>query len=231
MVDNEAPLRRSRLVRDSVGDGAALRVQVVLAVGHDFVRSAVSALLAGSAAVELVGEASDAVGALGLLGHGRVDVLVLDRQLPDGASPGSIRRLRAEAPATSVLVVAMADDTSYASEAIGAGASGYVLKDTADAELVDAVVAAARGECYVSPRVAERLRAQGRADPRELGESDRAVLRLLARGYSEDAVGRELELSVAAVEACRAEIHRTLGLASRAELARYALRHGLLGRG
>lgn len=203
-------------------------VRVGLAVGHDFMRSAVAIVLAQSAVLELVGETSDAAGALDLVACGNLDVLVLDRTLPDAAVPASIRRLLLAAPGTRIVVVAMADDPRFASEAIGAGASGYVLKDAADAEIVDAVRAAAQGNSFVSARLAERMHAQVRADPRPLSESQIALLRLAARGHGERDIGRELGLSDEAVEACRAAIFRRLGLASRAELARYALRHGLL---
>ena len=209
------------------GDAAGRSVRVVLAVAHGFLRSAIDALLAGSGVVELVGQASDAAGALELLGRGDVDVVVLDRHLPDGASPESVRTLRNASPGTSIVVAAMALDGTFASEAIGAGASGYVLKDMADTELVDAILAVARGESCVSLRIAEMLRAQARADPRELGAAQIAVLRMLALGHSDAEIAVKLELSDLAVEACRADIHRRLGIASRSELSRYALRHGL----
>jgi DNA-binding NarL/FixJ family response regulator len=122
----------------------------------------------------------------------------------------------------------MAVDGGFASEAIGAGAAGYVLKDMADAELVDAILAAVRGESYVSALVAARLQAQARADPRELGAVETDVLRLIALGRRDPEIGLELGLGELALEACRADIHRRLGIASRSELSRYALRHGLL---
>jgi two-component system, NarL family, response regulator NreC len=209
-----------------VGGGGAIRVRAVLAVRHDRLRSALGVVLAGSSAVDLVGEADDAVGGIELVRRGPADVLVLDRRLPDCSSPESVRRTRHEAPGTSIVVVAMADNIGFAIEAIGAGASGYVLKDAADAELVDAILAAGRGECYVSRRVAERMRPD--ADRRELSESQLALLRLVARGHVDGEVGRELGLSDASAEACRADIYRLLGFASRAGFARYALRHGLL---
>lgn len=230
MAANDSFSRRSALVGARVGEGddAGSCARVVLAVSHDFMRFAVGALLVGSGVVELVGKSSDAAGALELLVRTDVDVVVLDRHLPDGGSPESIRAIRRASPGTSVVVAGMALDGGYASEAIGAGASGYVLKDMADTELVDAILAAARGECYVSPVVAARLQAQMCADPRELGASQTAVLRLIALGRRDPEIGLQLGLSELAIEACRADIHRRLGIASRSELSRYALRHGLL---
>ncbi len=125
----------------------------------------------------------------------------------------------------------MSDDSGSACAAISAGASAYVLVDTAEMDLVEAVLAAARGGCYVSPGLADRLRAQMRAEPRELSELHTAAVRVLARGHTDGRVVEELGISAATLEACRGEIYRRLGMASRGELARYALRHGLLGPG
>ena len=164
-------------------------VRVGLAVGHDFMRSAVGVVLAQSAVLELVGECSDAASALDLVACGNLDVLVLDRTLPDAAVPASIRRILLAAPGTRIVVVAMADDPRFASEAIGAGASGYVLKDAIDAELVDAVRAAAQGNSFISSRLAERMHARVRADPRPLSEPQIAMLRLVARGHGSETSG------------------------------------------
>ncbi len=125
----------------------------------------------------------------------------------------------------------MAIDSRVASEAIGAGAGGYVLKDTADCDLVGAVLDAADGHCYVSPVVTERIKAATRTEPPELSSTQIAVLRLLALGHADEEIVRELRLTDAGLEGCRAEIYRQLGLASRAELALHALRHGLLSGG
>ena len=214
----------------NAGTGRSSQVGVVLAVRHEFVRRATSALLQHSEVVHLISQTDQAATAASLLAQGTVDVLVLDRQLPDGVCPASVRRMRLVAPDTGIVVVAMADDTRLVSGAIGAGASGYVLKDTADTELVEAILAVANGESYVSPRLNERLSAQARIDPRALTESHLAVLSRLASGQDDAQVARDLGLSRAEVEGCRVDIHRNLRIASRAELAQYALRHGLLGR-
>jgi DNA-binding NarL/FixJ family response regulator len=100
-----------------------------------------------------------------------------------------------------------------------------VLLDTAEVDLVEAVLTVARGDCYLSPPLAGQMRPH----PRELSAWHTAVLCLLARDYPDARVARELNLSMAALESCRGEIYRRLGMVSPAELARYALRHGLLG--
>jgi len=222
-----APLRLSAaLGRPGAGDSP--RVRVSLAVSHAFLRRATSLLLAGSTGLELVGETSSLSGAVEILARVVVDVLVLDRRLPDGSCPESIRQIRRIAPGASIVVVAMASDSRVASEAIGAGASGYVLKDTADDDLAGAVLGAANGRSYVSRVVTERIKAAAREGQPELSSMQIAVLCLLARGCSDDEIMRELRLSDAALDGCRAGIYRQLRLASRAELAQHALRYGLL---
>ncbi len=186
------------------------------------------AILADSGVVESVGQTRDEAELPALLNRRGADVVVLDRRLRDGASLESITRVRIAAPRTGIVVVGMADSIQLASDAIGAGALGYVLKDAADTDLIDAIVAAARDECYVSSGIAQGIQAAGREGPALLGDSQIAVLKLLARGHAEHAVARELELPDAIVRACRAEIYRRLGIASRAELVRYAMRNGVL---
>ena len=234
MDGNHVAPVRLRAVPDRLspsGAGDCPGVRVGLAVSHDFVRRATSVLLAGSTGLELVGETSSVAGALEMFARDHVDVLVLDRRLPDGSSPESIRQIRRIAPAVSIVVVAMASDSRVASEAIGAGAGGYVLKDTADCDLVGAVLDAADGHCYVSPVVTERIKAGTRTEQPELSSTQIAVLCLLARGHADEEIVRELRLTDAALDGFRAGIYRQLGLASRAELAHHALRHGLLSSG
>ena len=206
-------------------------MRVLVAVRDELMRRAVRIVLAEAAAVKVTGEASGVAGAVELLGAGRVEVVVVDRRVGGGAGAQSVRELRARVPGTSVVVIGMSEDSGVACEAISAGAAAYVLMDTAETDLVEAVLAAARGGCFVSPVLAQRLRAQMRAEPRELSELHTAVLCLLARGHTDARVVAQLEISTAVLEASRGEIYRRLGMASRAELARYALRHGLLACG
>ena len=161
---------------------------------------------------------------------GRPDVLVLDLTMPGGSSIEAIGRLREEAPETQIVVITMDDSPVFAQRAIAAGALGYVSKELADIELPGAVRAAAAGEQFVSPRLAARLDAlnrslaENRLTPREV-----EVLRLIAFGHTSVEIARKLHLSPRTVETHRAHVHRKLGLSTRAELVRYALRRGLLG--
>jgi two-component system response regulator NreC len=132
-----------------------------------------------------------------------------------------------------VLVLSMQDDPNYVREAFAAGASGYVLKEAADAELVAAVREVASGGSYVNPELGARMvaaevkaRAAAEADP--LTDREREVLRLLALGHTNQEIAKLIYVSVRTAETHRAHIMQKLGLNTRAELVRYALSHGLL---
>jgi DNA-binding NarL/FixJ family response regulator len=138
-------------------------------------------------------------------------------------------------PETKVLVLSMQDDPQYVREAFEAGASGYVLKEAADTEVVGAVRAVAAGERYVHPALGARLVAaeaeeRKRAESDPLSEREREVLALLALGHTNQEIAALLYISVRTAETHRAHIMQKLGLASRAELVRYALDHGLIER-
>jgi len=138
-------------------------------------------------------------------------------------------------PDAKVLVLSMQDDPRYVREAFEAGARGYVLKEAADTDVVDAVRAVASGERYVHPSLGARLVAaeaeeRKRAESDPLSEREREVLRLLALGHTNQEIAALLYISVRTAETHRAHIMQKLGLASRAELVRYALDHGLIDR-
>jgi two-component system, NarL family, response regulator NreC len=132
-----------------------------------------------------------------------------------------------------VLLLSMQDDPRYLREAFAAGASGYVLKEAADTEVVDAVRAVAAGERYVHPALGARLvqaeaEERRRADEDPLSEREREVLRLLALGHTNQEIAKMLYISVRTAETHRAHIMQKLRLSSRAELVRYALAEGML---
>jgi len=137
------------------------------------------------------------------------------------------------APQAKVLMLSMQDDPHYVREAFEAGASGYVLKEAADTELVDAVRAVAGGERYVHPTLGARLvqaesEERRRAEEDPLSDREREVLRLLALGHTNQEIAKMLYISVRTAETHRAHIMQKLGLSSRAQLVSYALAAGLL---
>jgi two-component system response regulator NreC len=204
-------------------------IRVVLADDHALMRRSLRLLLDADEGVEVVGEAEDLTTVMRHVHGHRPHVLVLDLGMPDGSSIEAIRRLREEVPETEIVVLTMEESPAFAQQALDAGAIGFVLKDFADLELNRAVRAAGRGEHYVSPRVKASLESVRRAiTGNELTAREAEVLRLTALGHTSAEVGRKLNISRRTVETHRARLQHKLGLSTRAELVRYALRRGLL---
>jgi DNA-binding NarL/FixJ family response regulator len=138
-------------------------IRVVLADDHVLVRRSLRRLLDGEDRIEVIGEAHDLPAAERCVHEGRPGVLVIDLSMSNGTSIDAIRRLRRHVAGTEIVVLTMQDSPVFAQQALGAGAIGFVIKHDADAELTRAVLSAARGEEYVSLRVAARLAAARRA--------------------------------------------------------------------
>lgn len=205
-------------------------VSVLIADDHALMRRSLRALLEREPDVKAAAEAEDLAQAIQRVREGAPDVLVLDLRLRDGSSIQAVRELREDAPDTSVVIVTAEDNPLYAEHALAAGALGFVRKEHADVELPAAVRAAVRGARYVSPHVERKLasyRAIDAGDPLTARELE--VLRLIALGHTSVEVARILEISPRTVESHRARVHAKLGLSTRAELVRYALRRGMLG--
>jgi two-component system response regulator NreC len=203
-------------------------ITVVLADDHSVVRRGLRLVLEGEG-FEVVDEAGDAETAVRAVRAHRPDVLVLDLNMPGGSTLEAVPLLREECPETQIVILTMQDEPAYARRALSDGALGYVLKDAADAELVQAVRLAAAGEQYLNPRLGARVAAEPAAGSSD-GLSDRelAVLRLVALGYTNVEIADELYLSVRTVETHRAHIQQKLQIRARSELVRYALKHGLI---
>jgi two-component system response regulator NreC len=208
-------------------------IKVVVVDDHAVVRSGLRLLLDAHEDIEVVGEAGNAKDAIFRARALKPDVILLDVVMPGASGIDVLPELLRESPQTKVLVLSMQDDPSYVREAFGAGASGYVLKEAADEEVVSAVREIAKGGRYVHPTLGARMvaaeaeeRAAVEADP--LSEREREVLRLLALGHTNQEIAQELYISVRTAESHRAHIMQKLRLATRAELVGYALSHGLL---
>jgi two-component system, NarL family, response regulator NreC len=208
-------------------------IRTVVVDDHAVVRSGIKLLLDREEDIEVVGEAGNAKDAIFRARALQPDVILLDVVMPGQSGIEVLPTLLREAPSTKVLVLSMQDDPNYVREAFGAGASGYVLKEAADAEVVAAVREIAAGGNYVNPALGARLvaaeaeaRAQAEADP--LSEREREVLRLLALGHTNQEIAKMLYISVRTAETHRAHIMQKLRLSTRAELVRHALAQGLL---
>jgi two-component system response regulator NreC len=205
-------------------------IRIVIADDHPVVRRGLRTLLQDEAGFEVVAEAGDVEDARRFVRGHHPRVLVLDLNMPGGSSLDAIPAIRDEAPTTEVVVLTMQDEPEYARRAMGAGALGYVLKDSADAELVAAVRAAAAGERYLNPHLGARVASEPPPGPLGgLSERELGVLKMLALGHTNSQIAAELYLSVRTVESHRARIQQKLGLADRAELVRYALDRGIIG--
>jgi len=207
-------------------------IRIVLADDHGVVRAGLRLLLDADPGFEVVAEASDVDGALrAVLGH-KPDVLVLDLNMPGAQSSLEALPLVTErSPATRTVILTMQEDPEYARRALRAGALGYVLKEAADTELVEAVRRAAAGGTYLNPSLGARLATTPEhlaGPPGGLSDREAEVLRLISLGHTNAEIAEHLFLSVRTVETHRAHIQQKLGRSTRAELVRYALDHGLL---
>jgi two-component system response regulator NreC len=204
-------------------------IRIVLADDHAVVRSGLRLLLDGEPYFEVVAEAGDLEAARRYVRGHRPDVLVLDLNMPGGSSLEAIPSIREQMPQTQIVVLTMQQEPAFARRALGAGAIGYVLKEAADDELVEAVRRAACGESYLNPRLGARLAAEPPpGPPDDLSEREVDVLRLIALGHTNAEIAGKLYLSVRTVETHRAHIQQKLNLSSRAELVGYALKRGLV---
>ena len=207
--------------------------RVLIVDDHAVVRSGLKLVLDADEQIEPVGEAGSARDAIFEARSLKPDVILLDVVMPDQSGLEIIPQLLHENPETKVLVLSMQDDPRYVREAFDAGASGYVLKEAADSEVVAAVREVAGGGRYVDPELGARLVAaesaeRRRAEEDPLSEREGEVLRLLALGHTNQEIAKQLYISVRTAETHRAHIMQKLRLSSRAELVRYALDRGLL---
>ena len=207
-------------------------IRIVLADDHQVVRTGLSLLLGVSEDIEVVAEAGDVDAALrAVLGH-KPDVLVLDLNMPGTLSSlDALSEIRERSAETATVVLTMQEDPEYARRALQGGALGYVLKEAADTELVEAIRRAATGKTYLNPSLGARLAATPETPagpPDDLSKREMEVLRLIALGHTNAEIGSQLFLSVRTVETHRAHVQQKLGRSTRAELVRYALDHGLL---
>jgi two-component system response regulator NreC len=210
-----------------------MSIRTVIVEDHAVVRSGLRLVLENESDIEVVAEAADARTAVFEARAHHPDVILLDVVMPGRSGIDAIPDLLEESPESKVLVLSMQDDPAYVREAFGAGASGYVLKEAADAEVVAAVREVAAGERYVHPALGARLvvaeaeeRVRAEEDP--LSEREHEILRLLALGHTNQEIAGRLFLSVRTVETHRAHIMQKLRISTRAELVRYALERGML---
>jgi len=209
-------------------------IRVLIVDDHAVVRSGLRHVLNAEEGIEVVGEAGDAQQAVFEARAQKPDVVLMDVVMPGKSGIETIPDVLKDAPETKVLMLSMQDDPRYVREAFAAGAAGYILKEAADTDVVAAVRAVAAGGRYVHPSLGARMVAvdaqeRKRAESDPLSDRERAVLRLLALGHTNQEISAQLYISVRTAETHRAHIMQKLRLTTRAQLVRYALGEGLLG--
>jgi len=208
-------------------------IRLVIADDHTIVREGLKQVLAAAADLAIAGEARDGFEVMARVRELDFEVLLLDMSMPGKSGIELIKQVRAEKPKLRILVLSMHEEPQYAVRAIKAGASGYLTKDSASAQLVSAIRKVAGGGAFISAEVAEQLAlgAMPQVDgPLHGALSDREfqVFQLLVSGKSVTDIGNELNLSVKTVSTHKAHIMQKMQLANQTEMIRYAIAHGLM---
>jgi two-component system response regulator NreC len=208
------------------------RTRILLADDHSVVRHGFQRILEAQEDMEVVGEASNGREAVDKAEQLQPDVIIMDVTMPELNGIEATRRIAEIAPRARVLALSMHRDSVYVREILRAGARGYLLKDSGEADFIAAVRAVARGEGFLSPSVSDAVLSDYRkhvTNPIDLLTSrEREVLQLVAEGKSNKEIATALHLSVYTVEAHRGKIMEKLNLHSASELVRFAIRNGII---
>jgi DNA-binding NarL/FixJ family response regulator len=210
-------------------------IRVLVADDHTMVRQSLVSVLAASGLCEVVGEAADGLEAVAQALRLRPDVAIVDISMPRLNGIEVVRRLHAELPATRTLVLTMHEEDEYVLHVVRAGAAGYLLKDSAVSDLIQAVRDVHAGKRHFGANAA-RVLAEAISQPQaDLGDPygplttrEREIFHLVVEGATSKEIARRLDISVKTAENHRASILDKLGVRNTAELVRYAVRKGLL---
>ena len=205
-----------------------MSIRILVVDDHPVVRAGLVGLLAGAEGLEVVGEAEDGGRGVALALELEPDVVLMDLRMPELDGAGATARIVSERPATRVVVLTTFETDADILRAVEAGATGYLLKDTPRAELVEAIRAAARGETVLAPSVATRLLTEVRGGSERLTPREVEVLAQVARGLSNAQTGAALFISEATVKTHLLRIFAKLGVDDRTHAVTVAIRQGLL---
>ena len=213
-------------------------IRTLIADDHTIVREGLTRILAEAEGIEVIGEAVDGREAVDKAIELSPDVVILDLSMPRLHGLEALRQIHRRNPKTRCLVLSMHKNEAYVRQALQAGASGYILKDSAAEDVVSALRAVHLGECFLSPGVSkvvieDYLRggspSKGQTPYESLTEREREVFQLLAEGLRNHEIAKRLHVSVKTIETHRAHILSKLGLNNIAELVKYAIEVGVLG--
>ena len=208
------------------------KIHVLIADDHAIVRQGLKQILSETEDMLVTGEADDGAEALGLARQQPWDVFLLDVSMPNRNGIDTLKQLKKEFPRLPVLILSMHPEEQYAVRALKAGASGYLTKQSAPEQLVNAIRQVASGKKYLSPAVAQQLadaisEATDKSPHERITDREYQVLKLIAAGKTQTQIAETLNLGVATISTYRARLLEKMGLRSTAELIRYGLEHGL----
>lgn len=207
--------------------------RIVIADDHVLVRRGLAELLREMDEFRVVGEAASGDDLLRLVRGGPIDVVVMDMNMPGPSGLDLVKLLKAEFPQLPVLVLSAHPEDQYAVRVVRAGAMGYLTKESAEADLVEAVRRVAAGKRYLTQALAASLLDALDADPdgdphAALSDREYQVLRLIASGMTVGGIAERLSLSVKTISTYRSRLLQKMGMANNAEITRYALENGLV---
>ncbi len=202
-------------------------IRVLLAEDHEMVRKGIRALLELNPEFQIEAEAGDGQLAVELAHQLRPDVVVMDISMPLLNGTEATKAILADNPATKVIALSMHTGTTFVSDMMEAGASGYIIKGSSPKELLDALRTVLDGKVYISPSIQGAGEKGEAAAVLSMTGREREVTQLVAQGLSTKAIARKLHISVRTVDAHRRNIMKKLGVGSVAELTRLAIRHGI----
>lgn len=213
-----------------------MAIKVLIADDHAIIRTGLRSILLAEPSLQLIGEATGGNEAIKLVAELNPDVLVLDISMPDLDGISVTKQLKSTYPDLKILILTIHEDKALLRESIRSGASGYILKKAAEADLISAIHIVLRGDMYVDPSMVreiiedppESVSSQGKSIVEPLTPREIDVLKLIVQGYTNRQIGDELTISVRTVEGHRANLSGKLGLRNRVELVRYAREQGLL---
>ncbi len=211
------------------------KIRILLADDHPILRSGLKALLHLESDLKVVGEASNGREAVEMARTVKPDVIVMDISMPEMDGLRAAQEINEMGLPCRIVILTVHADEDYLFQTLKFGASGYVLKSSADTELIDAIRTAHRGEVFLYPSAVKKLLgeylkggSEGREDRDALTGREREVLKLTAEGYTNNEIAEQLVISPKTVDTYRQRIMEKLNLHHRSELVRYALRKGLL---